>query len=101
MRLRKREVEEGTFLALRDAQIVRDERFRPDLDYREPVALPAVRAPQEGDSCLERLARARGRLAASSAAARPSTTRTPCSSRRSRTRNWNVDQAPRRASSIR
>ena len=90
----------GTFLALRASRIVRDERFRPDLGYRDPVALPAVRAPQEGVSCLQRLAAlAAYRCALSS---RPSVeTRTPCSSRRSRTRNWKVDHAPRRASSIR
>ncbi|HZT45855.1 MAG TPA: hypothetical protein VFA24_06710 [Gaiellaceae bacterium] len=56
VRLRKREVKTGTFLALRDAKVVRDERFRPDLAYRDPVVLPAVRAPEEGLSCLERLA---------------------------------------------
>lgn len=56
VKLRKREVKMGTFLALRDAKIERDERFRPDLSYKDPVALPAVRAPQEGLSCLERLA---------------------------------------------
>jgi glucosamine 6-phosphate synthetase-like amidotransferase/phosphosugar isomerase protein len=56
VKLRKREVKMGTFLALRDAKIERDERFRPDLAYKDPVALPAVRAPQEGLSCLERLA---------------------------------------------
>jgi glucosamine 6-phosphate synthetase-like amidotransferase/phosphosugar isomerase protein len=56
VKLRKREVKMGTFLALRDAKIVRDERFRPDLGYTDPIKLPAVRAPQEGLSCLERLA---------------------------------------------
>ena len=56
VKLRKREVKIGTFLALRNARIDRDERFRPDLSYEDPVALPAVRAPQEGLSCLERLA---------------------------------------------
>jgi glucosamine 6-phosphate synthetase-like amidotransferase/phosphosugar isomerase protein len=56
VKLRKREVKMGTFLALRDAKIERDERFRPDLSYEDPVALPAVRAPQEGLSCLQRLA---------------------------------------------
>jgi glucosamine 6-phosphate synthetase-like amidotransferase/phosphosugar isomerase protein len=56
VKLRKRELKMGTFLALRDAKIDRDERFRPDLSYKDPVALPAVRAPQEGLSCLERLA---------------------------------------------
>ena len=56
VRLRKREVENGTFFALRDARIARDERFRHDRTYTDPVALPAVRAPQEARSCLERLA---------------------------------------------
>jgi glucosamine 6-phosphate synthetase-like amidotransferase/phosphosugar isomerase protein len=56
VKLRKREVKMGTFLALHAAKIERDERFRPDLSYTDPVALPAVRAPQEGLSCLERLA---------------------------------------------
>jgi glucosamine 6-phosphate synthetase-like amidotransferase/phosphosugar isomerase protein len=56
VKLRKREVKMGTFLALHNAKIERDERFRPDLAYEDPVALPAVRAPQEGLSCLERLA---------------------------------------------
>jgi glucosamine 6-phosphate synthetase-like amidotransferase/phosphosugar isomerase protein len=56
VRLRKRELKPGTFLALRDARVVRDERFRPDFAYREPAALPAVRAPEEGTSCLELLA---------------------------------------------
>jgi glucosamine 6-phosphate synthetase-like amidotransferase/phosphosugar isomerase protein len=56
VKLRKRELEMGTFLALCDAKIVREARFRPDLGYTDPVALPAVRAPQEGLSCLKRLA---------------------------------------------
>jgi glucosamine 6-phosphate synthetase-like amidotransferase/phosphosugar isomerase protein len=56
VRLRKREVESGTFLVLRDARIARDERFRHDRSYTDPVALPAIRAPQEALSCLERLA---------------------------------------------
>lgn len=56
VKLRKREVKIGTFLALREAKVVRDERFRPDLGYKDPVKLPAVRAPEEGLSCLERLA---------------------------------------------
>ena len=56
VKLRKREVKMGTFLALHDGKITRDERFRPDLAYKDPIALPAVRAPQEGLSCLERLA---------------------------------------------
>jgi len=56
VKLRKREIAEGTFFRLRDAKIERVETFRSDADYRDPVALPAVRAPLEGASCLERLA---------------------------------------------
>jgi glucosamine 6-phosphate synthetase-like amidotransferase/phosphosugar isomerase protein len=56
VKLRKRELRMGTFLVLSDAKVVRDERFRPDLGYTDPVTLPAVRAPQEGLSCLKRLA---------------------------------------------
>jgi glucosamine--fructose-6-phosphate aminotransferase (isomerizing) len=56
LHLRKRELEQGTFLALRDARIVLEERFTPDLSYRESVALPAVRAPGERQTCLQRLA---------------------------------------------
>ena len=56
VRLRKREVIEGTFLELRDARIVRTARFRSDETYRDPVSLPAVRAPQEAVSCLAALA---------------------------------------------
>ena len=56
VKLRKREVAEGTFLELRDARVVRSVRFHADVDYRDPVALPAVRAPQEGVSCLAALA---------------------------------------------
>ena len=55
-KLRMREVVEGTFLQLRDARVVRSERFRSDESYRDPVALPAVRAPNEGRSCLAALA---------------------------------------------
>ena len=32
------------------------ERFRPDLSFREADPLPAVRAPEEGASCLAALA---------------------------------------------
>ena len=56
VRLRKSEVAEGTFLAVTDARIARAATFRSDSDYCEPAALPAVRAPQEGLSCLQRLA---------------------------------------------
>jgi glucosamine 6-phosphate synthetase-like amidotransferase/phosphosugar isomerase protein len=56
VRLRKRELREGTFLAIRDGRIACSARFRPDRDYVEERALPAVRAPGEADSCLARLA---------------------------------------------
>jgi len=47
---------EGMLLALKDGAIVRKERFHPDLDYFEQNPLPTVRAPQERDVCLSRLA---------------------------------------------
>jgi glucosamine 6-phosphate synthetase-like amidotransferase/phosphosugar isomerase protein len=56
VKLRKHEVAEGTFLQLSDARVVRSETFRSDADYRDPIALPAVRAPPEGRSCLAALA---------------------------------------------
>ncbi len=56
VKLRKSEVAEGTFLELREARVARAATFRHDRDYRDPVDLPTVRAPQEGVSCLERLA---------------------------------------------
>jgi glutamine---fructose-6-phosphate transaminase (isomerizing) len=57
VKLHKRELKDGTFLAFRAARVVRHERFRPDPDYREPgKPLPAVRAPSEGASCLQQLA---------------------------------------------
>jgi hypothetical protein len=55
IRLRKQEVREGTFLAVRDGDVVRRERFKPDHAYVEADPLPSVRAPQEAVSCLERL----------------------------------------------
>jgi glucosamine 6-phosphate synthetase-like amidotransferase/phosphosugar isomerase protein len=54
--LRKKEVREGTWLALHDGRVARRERFRPDLEYVEDDPLPAVRAPGEGAFCLTRLA---------------------------------------------
>ena len=56
VRLRKRELREGTFLSLRDARAERVERFRPDMEFVEERGLPAVRAPEERAFCLERLA---------------------------------------------
>jgi glucosamine 6-phosphate synthetase-like amidotransferase/phosphosugar isomerase protein len=56
VKLRKRELPEGMWLALRDGIVARRARFEPDLDYVESDPLPAVRAPGEGVSCLNRLA---------------------------------------------
>jgi len=56
LKLRKREVKNGTLLKVRDGRVARRERFRPDLDYVERDPLPAVRAPGERDFCLMRLA---------------------------------------------
>lgn len=51
-----REVREGRLLEISDGSIARERRFRPDRSYRETDTLPPVRAPQEGVSCLARLA---------------------------------------------
>jgi glutamine phosphoribosylpyrophosphate amidotransferase len=56
VKLRKREVHEGMWLALADGRIVEHRRFRPDLEYVEADPLPAVRAPGEREFCLTRLA---------------------------------------------
>jgi glucosamine 6-phosphate synthetase-like amidotransferase/phosphosugar isomerase protein len=56
VRLRKREIPEGTLLTLRGGELLRRERFRPDFEYVEEDPLPAVRAPGERESCLSRLA---------------------------------------------
>jgi glutamine phosphoribosylpyrophosphate amidotransferase len=56
VKLRKRELREGMLLKLKDGAIVRKERFRPDLEYVEVDPLPTIRAPQERDVCLSRLA---------------------------------------------
>jgi asparagine synthetase B (glutamine-hydrolysing) len=55
LRLRKREIAEGTLLAVKGPRAARRDRFRPDPTY-EADPLPAVRAPHEGAFCLERLA---------------------------------------------
>ena len=56
VRFEQREVPEGRLLVLEGGDVVGERAFRPDRSYRERDALPAVRAPQEGRSCLERLA---------------------------------------------
>jgi glucosamine 6-phosphate synthetase-like amidotransferase/phosphosugar isomerase protein len=55
IKLRKRELSEGTLVVLADGHELRRERFRPDRNFEERT-LPAVRAPHEGVSCLQRLA---------------------------------------------
>jgi glucosamine 6-phosphate synthetase-like amidotransferase/phosphosugar isomerase protein len=56
VKLRKQEVREGTFVAVREGEIVRRDRFRPDHEFVEDEQLPAVRAPGETDACLSALA---------------------------------------------
>jgi glucosamine 6-phosphate synthetase-like amidotransferase/phosphosugar isomerase protein len=55
LRLRKRELADGTLVAVAGSRAVRRERFTPDPTY-EADPLPAVRAPHEGAFCLQRLA---------------------------------------------
>lgn len=55
IRLRKRELGEGTLLALEAGKVARRERFSPDRAFEE-TPLPAVRAPDERAACLRRLA---------------------------------------------
>ena len=56
VRLQKREVPEGTMVALADGRVAWTERFRPDSSFVEDDVLPAVRTPDEGAHCLKRLA---------------------------------------------
>ncbi len=56
IKLRKSELPEGTVVAVESGKIVVRESFEPDRSFQEEP-LPAVRAPDEGRSCLERLAR--------------------------------------------
>ena len=55
IKLRKRELSEGTVLAVDDGRVVARATFKPDLTFAEEP-LPAVRTPEEARSCLERLA---------------------------------------------
>jgi glucosamine 6-phosphate synthetase-like amidotransferase/phosphosugar isomerase protein len=55
LKLRKREMPAGMWLALENGKIARKARFRPDLDYVEQNPLPSVRAPQERETCLTAL----------------------------------------------
>jgi glucosamine 6-phosphate synthetase-like amidotransferase/phosphosugar isomerase protein len=55
LKLRKREVPEGTVIVAAEGRELRRERFTPDRNFEESP-LPPVRAPQEGLSCLQQLA---------------------------------------------
>jgi glucosamine 6-phosphate synthetase-like amidotransferase/phosphosugar isomerase protein len=54
LKLRKRELAEGTLAVVADGDVLEKLRFKPDRDFEESK-LPAVRAPQEGAFCLQRL----------------------------------------------
>ena len=56
LKLRKHDVRDGTFAAIKDGEVVRKERFRPDLEFVEEEKLPAVRAPGQREACLRTLA---------------------------------------------
>ena len=56
LKLRKQNVRDGTFAAIKDGEVVRKERFRPDLEFVEEEQLPAVRAPGQREACLRTLA---------------------------------------------
>ena len=56
LKLRKREVPEGSLLTVVEGRAVKTEAFEPDRSFREADALPSVRAPDERVSCLRRLA---------------------------------------------
>ena len=53
--LRKRELREGMLVSLREGKVVERARFRPQR-FVEDDPLPAVRAPEEREFCLTRLA---------------------------------------------
>jgi glucosamine 6-phosphate synthetase-like amidotransferase/phosphosugar isomerase protein len=55
LKLRKRELAEGTLAVVRHGELLEKRRFKPDRDFEES-ALPAVRAPQEAQLSLQRLA---------------------------------------------
>jgi len=55
LKLRKREINEGTLAVVANGDVLDKLRFEPDRDFEERT-LPAVRAPHEGAFCLQRLA---------------------------------------------
>jgi glucosamine 6-phosphate synthetase-like amidotransferase/phosphosugar isomerase protein len=54
LKLRKRELDEGTLAVVEDGDVSAKHRFRPDRNFEESK-LPAVRAPHEGHLTLQRL----------------------------------------------
>jgi glucosamine 6-phosphate synthetase-like amidotransferase/phosphosugar isomerase protein len=55
VKLRKREIAEGSLLRFCDGVALRRDRFTPDRSFVEQDRLPAVRAPHEATTCLRRL----------------------------------------------
>jgi glutamine---fructose-6-phosphate transaminase (isomerizing) len=55
LKLKKSQLEEGTVAAVEQGVIVARDKFSPDPSFEEEP-LPAVRAPDEGRTCLARLA---------------------------------------------
>ncbi len=66
VRLRRRELGEGTLLAVAEGTARSADSFEPDRTFVEESPLPPVRAPEEARSCLARLAA----IATAAAAAR-------------------------------
>jgi hypothetical protein len=54
LKLKKRELPEGTVVELEGGDETARKRFKPDRSFQEEP-LPAVRAPKEGAFCLKRL----------------------------------------------
>ena len=96
--LRKRELAEGTLLAFKGPRAVRRRALQARSDLRGRPA--AGRSRTRRGRVLPPAAR---RVSPPASRASPSPSRstvTPSSRRRSRTRYWNVDHAPRRASNM-
>jgi glucosamine--fructose-6-phosphate aminotransferase (isomerizing) len=55
LKLKKRELDEGTLVELQNGRQAAEARFKPDHGFEE-APLPAVRAPNESVFCLKRLA---------------------------------------------
>jgi glucosamine 6-phosphate synthetase-like amidotransferase/phosphosugar isomerase protein len=56
LKVRKRELPEGTVVAVERGRVVSKGGFTPDRSFQEKDPLPPVRTPDEARSCLERLA---------------------------------------------